>query len=201
MKKIKLLLITAFAIVGALLIYNHFENIKTEEVEQNKFSTEYKLVDSDNIYVYRTIDEIIDILSNKTGVVFLCTHTSEWCQYYALYLNDGLKKLGVEEINYLNITDYRTLNTAKYQKIVELLENYLYVDDTNNKKIYMPDLTFVKNGKIIAHNNETSLVSSETNIEEYWTLNKINEFSNKLNSYVTILNQEETEEEVNENIE
>ena len=191
MKRIKILIIILIAVVGALLIYKHFEKIKPEEIELNKFSTEYTLVPEDNIYVYRSIDEIIDILSSQTGVVFMCTPTSEWCQHYAVYLNNYLKKLNINEINYLNITEYRALNTVKYQKIVELLDNYLYVDDINNKKIYMPDLTFVKNGNIIAHDNETSLVSSETKTEEYWTQSKITEFYNKLNNFVTLLNKEE----------
>ena len=69
MKKIKILIIILIAVVGALLIYKHFEKIKPEEIELNKFSTEYTLVPEDNIYVYRSIDEIIDILENKTGVI------------------------------------------------------------------------------------------------------------------------------------
>ncbi len=191
MKKIKLLIILIIAIVGALLIYKHFENNKKEEVVINKFKEEYPLVPEDNIYVYRSIDEIIDILSSKTGIVFMCSPNSEWCQHYAYHLNNFLKSNNITEINYLNITEYRALNTTKYQKIVELLDSNLYVDDQNNKKIYMPDLTFVKNGNIIAHNNETSLVSSEITPEEYWNIDKVKEFNNKINEYVTLLNKEE----------
>ena len=194
MKKLKILFIIGFAVIGALLIYNHFEKIEEEEVVVNKFASEYTLVGEDNLFVYKSIDNIIDILSNGTGVVFMCTPTSEWCQYYAFYLENALKTKDIKEINYLDVTEYRALNTVKYQKIVELLDSYLYVDDLNNKKIYMPDLTFVKNGNIIAHNNETSLVSSETKTDDYWTQSKLNEFNNKMKEYVELLNKEEIEE-------
>ena len=193
MKKIKLLLIILFAIIGALIIYNHFEKIKPKEEEINKFSTEYTLVDSENIFEYNSIDEVIDILSNQTGIVFMCTPESNWCQHYAYHLNNICKKNNIQKIHYINITEYRELNTTKYQKLVDLLENYIYVNDIGIKKIYMPDLTFVKNGEIIAHDNETSLVNSELVIENYWTNNKITEFNSKISKYIELLNKEEEE--------
>ena len=95
---------------------------------------------------------------------------------------------------YLNIVDYRELNTVKYQKLVDLLSDYLYSDDTNNKKIYMPDLTFVKDGVIRAHNNQTSLVQSDQDPENYWNKNKIIEFKNNLKNYILEMNKEIEEE-------
>ena len=41
MYKFKLLAITAIAIIGALLIYNHFDNIRQEEPVVDKFINEY----------------------------------------------------------------------------------------------------------------------------------------------------------------
>ena len=198
MNRIKIPLIILFAIVGALLIYNHFDNKPKDHESINKFSSEYTLVDEQNIYKYISIDEAINIISSGTGIVFFCAPESEWCQKYALYLNACLKENGITEINYLNIKDYRELNSIKYERLVELLDNYIYKDDMNNKKIFMPDLTFVKEGHIVAHDNETSLIQSDVDVEDYWTLEKINEFSNKINNYVELMNEyviEEGEEE------
>ena len=54
----------------------------------------------------------------------------------------------------------------------------------------MPDLTFVKDGEIIAHDNETSIVESDIEQSSYWTNERINEFESKISSYVDLLNQE-----------
>jgi len=191
MYKLKILIITVIAIGGALIIYNHFEKTPERSKDINEFSKAYTNISEDNIYKISTIDEIIHVLSNETGVIFFCTPESAWCQKYAFYLNNGLKELNVEKIYYLNIKDYRELNTVKYQKIVDLLSDYLYSDDVNNKKIYMPDLTFVKNGNVIAHNNQTALVQSDNDPESYWSDNRIKDFNNKLKEYVELMNKEE----------
>ncbi len=197
MKKLKISFVILIAILGAYLIYNHFDNIEEKTEEVNKFATEYTLLDDDNIFVYRSIDEIINILTNKTGVVFFCTKDSKWCQYYAYYLNNTLKELGIKEINYLDIKKDRELLTSKYQKIVDLLSNNLYTDDLDNKKIFMPDLTIVKDGVIIAHNNDTALIASDNEPENYWNQENIDIFKNNLKEYVIMLN-EEVNNEVNE---
>ena len=188
MYRIKLILIAIIAIVGALLIYNHFDNIRQEEVEINRFSSEYNLVNEDNIFKYSTIDEVINTLESGSGYVFLCTPESKWCNYYAKYLNDTLKELNVNEIKYYNVKTDRELNTLKYQKLLNLLSPYLYKDDMNNSKLYMPDFTIVKDGSIIAHDNETSLIESDKNEDVYWTIEKENEFKNKITNYVSLMN-------------
>lgn len=198
MKKAKILGIIAIAVIGALLIYNHFDKNKKVDNNYNKFSTEYLLVDKNNIYKYSSIDEVIRTLNEGTGIIFLCTPDSEWCQMYALYLNDELIKNNINEIKYLNIKNYRELNTSKYQKIVDLLENYIYKDDTGERKIFMPDVTFVKNGKIIFHDNETSLVASDQEPMEYWTEQKILELKNKFREAIIKLNSDIIEEDITE---
>ncbi len=195
MNKIKIILITILAVVGALLIYNHFDKMPKEKDNINRFSKEYTLVSENNIYKYITIDEAINILSTKSGIVFFCTPESEWCQKYALYLNDAVMETGEKEINYLNIKDYREVNSIKYERLLEILDNYIYKDDINNKKIFMPDLSFVNNGIIVAHDNETSLVQSDEKIDNYWTDSKIKDFKNKIKNYVILMNEPISNEE------
>lgn len=72
-----------------------------------------------------------------------------------------------------------------------LLEGYL---NKNNDEdyLYLPDIYFVKEGKIIGHDNESAFVA--TSNEEY----SIDEIKNKLfNKYVKLLNdynREDTDE-------
>lgn len=189
MTKLKYFLILALAIGGALLIYNHFSKKNEQVVEINKFTSEYPLVEEDNIYTYKNIDEVINTLESGTGIIFMCTPSSKWCQYYALYLNEVAKANNVTEVYYSDIKDDRNLNTVKYQKLLTILEQYLYKDDLEDSKLYMPDLTFVKNGVIITHDNETSLVASDLDPETYWNNEKKNEFENKIKTYIDLMNE------------
>ena len=191
MKKIQLLLIIALAVGGALLIYNHFDKKEEQEIVVNKFASEYTLVDEDNVFEYKSIDEVLNILENGSGIVFLCTPESQWCQHYALYLNEVLKENKIEKCYYLNIMDDRNLNTIKYQKVLTILEPYIYKDDMGAAKIYMPDLTFVKNGVIIGHDNNTSLVASDAEASSYWTHEKIYEFKLKIVGFISNLISDE----------
>ena len=191
MKKIQLLLIIALAVGGALLIYNHFDKKEEQEIVVNKFASEYTLVDEDNVFEYKSIDEVLNILESGSGIVFLCTPESQWCQHYALYLNEVLKENKIEKCYYLNIMDDRNLNTIKYQKVLTILEPYIYKDDMGAAKIYMPDLTFVKNGVIIGHDNNTSLVASDAEASSYWTHEKIYEFKLKIVGFISNLISDE----------
>ena len=121
----------------------------------------------------------------------MCTPESDWCQRYALYLNNTLKPLIDYKVNYFNIKNIRQMNTTKYRRILEILDDYLYKDDLNQSKITMPDLTFIKNGVIIAHDNETSIVTSDNKPEEYWTQDKIFEFENKIRNNLELLKGDE----------
>ena len=79
----------------------------------------------------------------------------------------------------------------KYNELLALLEGYL---NKNNDEdyLYLPDIYFVKEGKIIGHDNESAFVA--TSNEEY----SIDEIKNKLfNKYVKLLNdynREDTDE-------
>ena len=193
MKKTKILGIIIIAILGAYLIYNHFDKINKKTVVIDKFLTEYTLLTENKNFKYSTIDEVIDIFNNKTGVILFCTPTSEWCQNYVYYLNEAVKGTDTV-INYLNLKEYREVNTVKYQKILELLDSFVYMDDSGTKKIFMPDLSFVKDGVIVAHNNDTSLVNSELTTKDYYTNEKINEFISEIKNDITLMNLENIEE-------
>ncbi len=62
-------------------------------------------------------------------------------------------------------------------------------DNEGDKRIYVPDITFVLNGKIIGHDNETSVVTeADGTPEEYWTEQKKDDLRNKLTKSFKVLN-------------
>lgn len=178
--------ITILAIVGAILIYEFVP--REESVSNKKFNDEYTLVDKDNVFVYKSINEIINVLSNGTGIIYLGFPECPWCQRYVVYLNNLAKEYNVKEIYYYNIKDARSNNTKEYQKIVEILSDLLPYDDNGNKKVFVPTVIFVKNGKVMALDNETSTISDGTTPEEYWNEERINLFNSKMDNYFKTYN-------------
>lgn len=178
--------ITILAIVGAILIYEFVP--REESMSNKKFNEEYTLLDKDNVYVYKSINEIINVLSNGTGIVYLGFPECPWCQRYVVYLNILAKEYNVKEIYYYNIKNARSNNTMEYQKIVEILKDLLPYDDNGNKKVFVPTVVFVKNGKVIALDDETSTISDGTTPDEYWNQERINLFNSKMDSYFKTYN-------------
>ncbi len=183
-KKLLGIIIGVVVLLGAVGVYFFYfrENIKTDAV---RFASEYTSVLEDNIFVYRNPKEIINILENGTGIVYMGFPECPWCQAYVPYLNEVATNEGIEKIYYLNVLEIRKNNTPEYQKIVSILSDYLLNNDEGNKRVYVPDVTVVKNGEIVGHDNETSVVSEEDGTPaDYWTSEKTNNLKSKLENMI-----------------
>lgn len=153
-------------IVIGVVIYKCF--FEYPNADAKKFRGEYKQVSKNNVFVYRTEDEILNILDNGTGVIYFGFPECPWCQAYVPILNDMAHEYGIEEIYYLDVYDMRKENTKSYQDIVSKIREYLFLDDNSNPRIYVPDVYVIRDGVIIGHNNDTSVISSGTP-KEYYT--------------------------------
>ena len=183
-KKIRYIVFGVLLIL-LLLISVYFIFIKKEN-DNIKFSKEYNSVTKENIFVYKTKEEILNILEHGTGIVYFGYPECPWCMAYVPLLNEIAMNEGIEKIYYYNIKEDRKNNTEFYQKVVNILNDYLDYDQEGKKRIFVPNVTFVKNGEIIFNDNETSLISGGTP-SEYWTDEKKNLFNEKLRSNINIL--------------
>lgn len=183
-KKDLLLLIGGIILFIGIILIIYFISTKTEDkysADAIKFSKEYSTVDNDNVFVYKTSEEIVKILEKGTGIVYLGFPECPWCQSYVKILNEVAKENGLDKIFYLNILEDRKNNTEDYKKIVSLLKEYLDFDDQGNERVFVPDVTAVLDGKIVGHDNETATInSSEITPSEYWTAEKIASLKVKL---------------------
>lgn len=162
-----------------------FNNKENNLSDAEKFKSEYNMVQEDNVFVYRDQDEIIRIIENGTGVVYLGFPECPWCNYYVKYLNEVAKDVGIEKIYYYNILEDRKNNTETYKQIVSLLYDELQFDDEGNKRIYVPNVSFIIDGKIIGNDYETS--KDTNNIKEpskYWTNDEISDLKKTLKMYM-----------------
>lgn len=185
-KKVKYIILgVLLLLIASLVVY--FVFIKKDNNTDNiKFSKEYTSVSKDNVFVYRSKDEIINILEHGTGIVYLGYPECPWCMAYVPLLNEIAKNEGIEKIYYYNIREDRKNNTKFYQKVVSILNDYLDYDEEGKKRIFVPNITFVKEGKIIFNDNETSLISDKVP-SEYWTEEKKNLFNEKLRKNINEL--------------
>ena len=185
-KKVKYIILgVLLLLIASLVVY--FVFIKKDNNTDNiKFSKEYTSVSKENVFVYRSKDEIINILEHGTGIVYLGYPECPWCMAYVPLLNEIAKNEGIEKIYYYNIREDRKNNTEFYQKVVSILNDYLNYDEEGKKRIFVPNVTFVKEGKIIFNDNETSLISEGTP-SEYWTEEKKKLFNEKLRKNINEL--------------
>ena len=186
MKK-KVLIIALVLIVliglGIFFIVNNKEEVELTDAQ--KFALEYKEVSEDNVFVYRNIDEIIQIMVEGSGIVYLGFPECEWCQAYVKYLDEVAKEMEIEEVYYFNIKEDREENTKEYQKIVKLLEERLQKDDEGEPRVFVPNVSFHAKGKLVGNNCETSLdTKGLKDPKEYWTKEEVKELKASLTKYI-----------------
>lgn len=196
MKK-KIFIITGLlvSIIAITSIFIMIENNNQKKKKDNsitnseKFSQEYKELTSDNVYIYKNVDEIIKILEHGTGLVYLGFPECPWCQRYVVYLNEVAKKENLEEIYYYNIKEDREKNTENYQKLVSILEENLQYDKEGNRRIYAPSIIAVKSGKIVGFDDETAYdTKGYEKPDEYWTNDEVKDLKKRLTEMIKKVN-------------
>ena len=182
------IILTLLAIVIVLVGVIIFLNIKKKNEDNNvtdakKFSEEYK-ISEDNVFVYRNSDEILKIMRNGTGVVYLGFPECPWCSAYVVYLNEVAKENHLDKIYYYNILEDRKNNTEFYKEVIKLLSGNLQYDDEGNERLYVPNVSFHVKGKVIGNDYETSKDTHNLkNPKDYWTNEEISELKSTLTQY------------------
>lgn len=159
-----------FGIIAVLILIISLSFLfkKDKMSDAERFAKEYDFT-VNNVFVYRNLDEINKILENGTGVVYLGFPECPWCKGYIPYLNEVAINEHLDKIYYFNILNDRKNNTSGYKKTVELLNDYLKYDNEGNKRIYVPAVIAVNNGKIVGFDDESSLdTKGYETPEEYW---------------------------------
>lgn len=176
--------IVVLVLACSIGFYKVFTSIENKETDDEKFASEYS-IDNDNVFVYKTLEEINKILKNGTGIVYLGFPECPWCKGYVPYLNEVAKKEKLDKIYYFNILKDRKNNTDDYKKTVELLKDYLKYDDEGNKRIYVPAVIAVNKGKIVGFDDETSYdTKGYEKPEDYWKNEDLDGLKNRLSKMI-----------------
>ncbi len=168
MSKKNVYIIFGIIAVLILIISLSFLFKKDKMSDAERFAKEYDFT-VNNVFVYRNLDEINKILENGTGVVYLGFPECPWCRGYIPYLNEVAINEHLDKIYYFNILNDRKNNTSGYKKTAQLLNDYLKYDNEGNKRIYVPAVIAVNNGKIVGFDDESSFdTKGYETPEEYW---------------------------------
>ena len=149
-------------------------NDNTDPITEDtrKFKEEYEKVNSNDGAVKITIpnnapvkylssDELFTKIENKENfVVYIGFPTCPWCRNIVNVLFDTANDNGAT-IYYINARELKSSSLENYNKIYELLYDYLDTDQTGNKVLYVPDVYFFKDGSIVGHH--LGSVASQTN--------------------------------------
>ncbi len=162
--------ITTFIICVILFIIIGQTDFHKEELNDNqKISSLYNMVPSDNLYVFSNASDVLNIINgNSSGIILMGFPQNEWTNYYANILNKAAMELKVDKIYYYDFYKDRDESNGTYEMIVNKLKVYVQVDDEGTKDIHAPTVLMVKNGEVIAYFDDTSTMKGEVKPEDYY---------------------------------
>ena len=182
-----------FMFVAFIYLGTKDYNVPVKDFNDQENSTKDFGITNENIYDYKTASEILEIMNTGTGVIFFAFPENVWSHTYASLLNDVAKYYGLNEIYYYNFFNDRIMNNSYYENIVKKLNAYLPVLDNGTRNIYAPSMIMVKNGEIIAYDDETSILHGDVTVDDYWTYERQENKRVQLGVYFEKFLEEENE--------
>lgn len=145
--------------------YESYNDIKNDNGDVIEVS-----IPSNNTIQEVADKEIISVLEEKTGIVYFGFPTCPWCRNIIGILTELANEKNIP-IYYFNPQNIRNDDNDTYQKLLKRLDNYLETDDNGKKVLYVPDVYFIKDGKIVGHH----LGSLDSQTDPYEKLNESQE--------------------------
>lgn len=160
-----------YIIIFCLLIYAFIylgkKEYKVELPDNEKFSSMFSMVSTDNVFKIVNATEARMVSRGVKGIVLFGTE-NEWVNYYAYIVNKIAKEVGVEEIYYYDFTKNRKDNNGTYEDIVKNLSNYVTYNDKGVAEIYAPSLLVVSKDEVLLFDSDTSFIKGKTTPSTYW---------------------------------
>ena len=174
-----------FAFLIWCFVYLGKKDFSSTITDAERFSKEYTIIDTDNPFIYVNSNQVLNILNNETGIILVGFSSNAWMQEYVRELYPILKENNITKVYYYDVIEDRTKKTKNFRQIEDLLSKYLKITDMGAEYLFTPALIFVKDGKIINYDDETSLVSFDMRPDTYWNEDAITNFHNKINTYLS----------------
>ncbi len=181
-------LILYIVCIGLFVFIGNINYKDSSETESKKFSNIYHDVPDENLYVFASATDVLNIVNGRSGVVLLGFPKNKWTKYTAVYLNEVAMEMGIDKIYYYDFLADRDESNGTYETIVNKLNVYTSVSDEGKTDLNAPTVLIVKEGEVIAYFDETAIIKGNTTPEDYYTENAIaltkNMFKKALEDYI-----------------
>ena len=147
------ILIILLLLIG-LIVYSNdairfklsYEYINTVEYSNGK---KIKVsIPLNNQIKYLNNNDIITFLKEGTGIIYFGYNTCPWCRNIVEPLLEVADENNIDKVYYVDIHHISKIK----KEIINILDDYLRLDEeTNTKVLAVPDVYFIKNGKILTH--------------------------------------------------
>ena len=113
--------------------------------------------DKDTVFVDMTVKEMDEMMKNgETFVVFFSFENCPYCNRLIPYLNDAALEAG-RRVAYINTRANpeweNNMDIDDYDIVEERFAKWLPEDDDGREHLYVPDVYFIKNGKVVARHD------------------------------------------------
>lgn len=192
----------------AVKFKKEYESYNGKTIENSKYKYPEVEISSKNKVKYADADKMLEVLGKGTGILYFGYPTCPWCRNAVPVLIEAANELGIEDIYYMNVKDERdemkvredgTLETTKegtkgYYQLLKrmdaILDEYTLEDingnsvSTNEKRIFVPLVVFVREGEIVGYHLDT--VPSQQNPFKLLDENQKNEL---MDIYVDLIHK------------
>ena len=123
----------------------------------------------ETVFVDLTVDELDELIKNKeTFVAFFSFEACPYCNRLIPYLNDAALDAGVR-VGYINTRAnpewQNNMDIDGYDTVVEHFGSYFSKDEDGTPHLYVPDVYFIKNGKVVARHDGVTPGADDPSIE------------------------------------
>lgn len=180
------IVIVAFIFLGKYDFNNNIEPNK-------KVANDYKYVDDENCFEEIDLDKAINV-SKDSGVILFAKPDKSFSDYYAGIISKACIGTEIDKIYLYDSSIDRIQSSKKFDKLIKQLNDVVVYDDLDEPHIYMPTIVFIKDGKIVSFDNDTSIHYGNMKVKDYWTTEieqeKIELIKGYINNYVGVENNE-----------
>lgn len=196
----------------ALKFKEEYESLNGQTREKDGKEIRTISIPDNNPMIYKEANDIVSLMDNKeTFLVYFGFSDCPWCRSVIPYLIEEAKNNNIKKIYYVDVKEIRDVlsiseegkviidkeGTEGYYNLLKKLDNvlsdYNLVDsegnkiDTNEKRIYAPNIVVVKDGKAITLTSGIS--EKQTNGYMELTDEMIEDMKNNFDNIIKILDK------------
>jgi thiol-disulfide isomerase/thioredoxin len=185
---------------------NEYAELNGKTNESNGSAYPIVSLDKNNPFVYATDDDIKNLFTSGTGVIYFGFPECPWCRNLVPVLNNSIASTSISKVYYYNIKNIRSKITANddgtlanesgtdfYYYLLNKLDAYLTEYkvknskgkeiDTNEKRLYAPTIVFVKDGEVIGIHEGT--IDAQTDPYNVLNDSEKEELASELQEYLS----------------